>query len=59
VENKSKKLAPPHGWGAPEILRAMHEDQRRYRRPTEPPDARKCGVCGHVKSATLAQEKSP
>ena len=28
--------ARPHGWGANEILRAMQEDSRRFRRPGKP-----------------------
>lgn len=37
---RHKGHVPAHGWGAAEILRSLHEDARRYRRPGKPSSER-------------------
>lgn len=37
MDRNAKRNAPPHGWGAAEIVRALREDSRRFRRPGKPP----------------------
>lgn len=45
MNRNAKRNAPPAGWGAAEILRAMSEDARRFRRPGTPLSGGGTGDC--------------